>query len=75
MCFMFSNGALAFSVAAFRNSVVFHRLDYSISLAIHAAPMLTMINLRWTTMTQEAALPEDQRNFGTLPDYSQMSWN
>ena len=73
MCFLFSNGALAVSVAAFRNSVVFHRLDYTISLAIHALPMVTMINLRWNTLPYEQSLPLDQRRFGTLPDYSLMN--
>jgi hypothetical protein len=71
MCFLFSNGALALSVAAFRNSVVFHRLDYSISLAIHAVPMITTINLRWNTIPT-GALTEG--SFGPLPDYSQLAW-
>lgn len=61
--FLYSNGALAFAVASFRNSLVFHRIDYSVSLAIHAMPMLTMVQVRWWSMKYEADLPMDQRRF------------
>lgn len=64
--FLYSNGALAIAVAAFRNSLVFHRIDYSVSLAIHAMPMLTMVQVRWWSMKYEAGLPEDQRRFAQI---------
>lgn len=36
--FLFSNGALAVAVAAFRNQIVFHNLDNMSSLALHMYP-------------------------------------
>lgn len=48
--FLFANGALAMSVAAFRNSMVFHRLDYMISVMIHVVPMLTTLRIRWKVL-------------------------
>jgi hypothetical protein len=64
--FLISNGALAIAVAAFRNSLVFHRLDYTVSLAIHAMPMLTTVQIRWWSMKYEAGLPEEQRKFAQI---------
>mmetsp|Transcript_15872 Transcript_15872/g.24427 ORF Transcript_15872/g.24427 Transcript_15872/m.24427 type:complete len:135 (+) Transcript_15872:668-1072(+) len=37
-CFLFSNGALAVAIAAFRNQMVFHRYDNLTSLALHIFP-------------------------------------
>lgn len=59
VAFLFSNGNLAISIAAFRNSLVFHRIDYMVSLAIHAVPMLTTMRIRWHVDPVEAALPAD----------------
>ena len=57
--FLYSNGALAIAVAHFRNSLVFHRIDYSVSLAIHAMPLLTMVKIRWYSIPYVAELPEE----------------
>lgn len=62
-CFLFSNGCLAVAVGAFRNQMVFHKLDNMSSLMLHIFPQTAMWNLRWNTMPYEATLPEDQRRF------------
>ena len=46
-CFLFANGPLAAAIAAFRNSLVYHKLDYLTSLFIHAFPMVLMTHCRW----------------------------
>lgn len=73
--FLFSNGNLAISIAAFRNSLVFHRIDYIVSLAIHAVPMLTMIRIRWHSTIAEASLPENEKKFFTLTETSSLDWS
>lgn len=62
-CFLYSNGMLGVSVAAFRNQMVFHKYDNLTSLALHIIPNITLWNLRWTTMPYEATLPESERKF------------
>ena len=62
-CFLFGNGALAASVAAFRNSLVYHKIDYLTSLAIHALPMVLMTHIRWYVMYYEADKPESEQTF------------
>ena len=48
--------------------MIFHKIDYLVSLAIHLIPLVTSWNLRWHTMEWErATLPENQRYFLT-PD-------
>ena len=49
-CFVFSNGPLAAAIVAFRNSLVYHKIDYLTSLAIHAVPMTIMTHIRWYTI-------------------------
>jgi len=61
--FLFSNGALAVAVGAFRNQLVFHKLDNLTSLALHIFPQICMWNLRWSTMPYEQTLPESERRF------------
>jgi len=56
--FMWANGPLGFAIAAFRNSLIFHKFDNLTSCAIHVIPMVTSWNLKWTTMPYEATLPE-----------------
>ena len=63
VCFFFANGALAVSVGAFRNQMVFHNYDNMSSLALHIFPIIVMWNLRWTTMSYEEKLPESERKF------------
>jgi len=66
MCFLYGNGMLGTSIAAFRNQMVFHKYDNLTSLALHAMPLLCVWNIRWSTMPYEATLPESERRFGNL---------
>lgn len=63
VCFFYSNGALAVSVGAFRNQMVFHNYDNMSSLALHIFPIIVMWNLRWNTMPYEETLTESERHF------------
>ena len=49
-CYLFSNGPLAAAIAAFRNSLIYHRVDALTSLAIHAIPMTLTTHIRWITI-------------------------
>lgn len=53
-CFFYANGCLAVAVAAFRNQMVFHKVDNLSSLALHILPQVALWNLRWHTMPYEA---------------------
>jgi len=75
VAFLFSNGNLAISIAAFRNSLVFHRIDYIVSLAIHAVPMMTTMRIRWHTTALEVTLPADQRKFFVHTDTANLDWS
>jgi hypothetical protein len=66
MIYLYSNGCLGISIAAFKNSVVFHRIDYMVSLAIHIAPLLTCVRLRWSV------LPSQDNTFFQLRE--DLSW-
>jgi len=72
--FLFSNGMTGMAICIFNNQLVFHRIDYLVSLAVHAVPMLTMTRIRWYNIPREAELPLEQRTFATLEDTSKMSW-
>lgn len=62
-CYVFGNGPLALAIVAFRNSLVYHKIDYLTSLAIHAVPMVIMTHIRWYTMPMQAHLPEEEQRF------------
>jgi len=47
ICFAFCTGPLAWSVLAWRNSLVFHSLDKTTSLFIHLTPNILLYALRW----------------------------
>jgi len=64
--FLTANGCLAVSIAAFRNSLVFHDMDCLTSMGLHAAPMIITHHIRWYNIPEEASLPQDQRRFPTL---------
>jgi len=72
--FLFSNGMTGMAICIFNNQLVFHRIDYLVSLAVHAVPMLTMTRIRWYNIPREAELPLEQRTFATLEDTSKMTW-
>lgn len=56
-CFVFANGPLAAAILAFRNSLVYHRVDMLTSLAIHAVPMTLTLHIRWDTIPNQMHLP------------------
>ena len=58
--FHFSNGILAVSTIVFDNALIFHKLQFLVSLALHTIPMLTFYNIRFVTMEAEKHLPEDR---------------
>eukprot|EP01102_Stenamoeba_stenopodia_P022930 TRINITY_DN9740_c0_g1_i1.p1 TRINITY_DN9740_c0_g1~~TRINITY_DN9740_c0_g1_i1.p1 ORF type:complete len:390 (-),score=54.47 TRINITY_DN9740_c0_g1_i1:142-1311(-) len=47
ICWSLSNGPLAWSIIAWRNSMVFHSLDKMTSIFIHVSPPMVMYSLRW----------------------------
>lgn len=58
--FVFSNGPLAAAIAAFRNSLVYHRVDMLTSLAIHAVPLTISMHMRWFTVPEQEHLPLEE---------------
>ena len=48
--FVFGNGVLASAVLAFRNSLVYHKMDMLCSLAIHSVPMIITLHIKWYTI-------------------------
>lgn len=73
---MFANGPLAYAIIAFRNSLVFHKIDFLTSLGIHAIPLACMVNFRWVTLYDEAKLPEGERFYMVIDDIfeSNQTW-
>ena len=57
--FLMSHGCLALSIAAFRNSLVFHDMDCMTSMGIHAAPMIITHHIRWFMIPEEANWPAE----------------
>lgn len=57
--FIYANGPFGVAIAAFKNSMIFHKIDNLTSIAIHIIPLVTSWNLRWTTLEHESKLPED----------------
>ena len=49
-CFYFSQGVVAFSITAFRNSLVYHKIEKLIDLWIHSIPMTIMWHARLFTI-------------------------
>ena len=64
--FVYANGPFGLAIPAFKNSMIFHKIDNLISLAIHIIPQVTSWNLRWNTLPHESMLPEKERYFLTL---------
>lgn len=46
LSFLFANGALGVSTAAFNNALIFHNLDGLISLVTHPVPLICMWNVK-----------------------------
>lgn len=51
--FVFANGPFGLAIAAFKNSMIFHRLDNLTSISIHLIPMVSAWNLKWYTIPHE----------------------
>ena len=66
ICFLVSNGGLAAAIAAMRNSLVFHRMDFLGSLSIHSLPMILTNHIRWVTIPEQEHLPLDEQRFAPL---------
>ena len=49
MCYLFSQGALATAIVAFRNSMVYHKIDMLTSMAIHAVPLVLNHHILFVT--------------------------
>ncbi|TNV72987.1 hypothetical protein FGO68_gene9866 [Halteria grandinella] len=62
--FVYANGPFGLAIPAFKNSMIFHKLDNLISVTIHLVPMVSSWNLRWHTLQEEAT--KDTRYFLTL---------
>lgn len=73
LCYLFSQGALSVAIYAFRNSLVYHKIDFLTSLAIHAVPMTIMWHIRWITIPAQAQLNESERRFGQISHTE--TWN
>ena len=69
-CYVFANGAMGSGILAFRNSLVFHKIDMLESLSIHAMPMTLTLHIRWETIPLQASLPLEEQRFAPLPDMS-----
>lgn len=61
--FVYANGPFGLAIPAFKNSMIFHKLDNLTSIAIHIIPLVTSWNLRWTTIPYESTLPLHERYF------------
>ena len=57
--FSYANGPFGMAIPAFKNSMIFHKIDNLTSIAIHIIPLVTSWNLRWYTIPYESTLPED----------------
>jgi uncharacterized membrane protein SirB2 len=64
--FVYANGPFGLAIPAFKNSMIFHKLDNLISLSIHLIPMVSSWNLRWNTLHEQDKVAESERYFLTL---------
>ena len=67
LAFMYANGSLATSTAAFSNALIFHKFDNLISLITHPVPLVCMWNVKQITMYEQKDLPESERYFINHP--------
>lgn len=74
MCFVYANGPFSVAIAAFKNSMIFHKLDTLISLTIHVLPMVTAWNLKWSTIPYENTLDKDKRYFFSYSDNNESTY-
>ena len=60
MAFIYANGALGVSTAAFSNALILHKYDDLIGMMLHAGPLCCMWNVKQITMHQQKHLPESE---------------
>ena len=53
ICYLFAQGVVAFSIKAFRNSLVYHKPEKLCDLFIHSIPMTIMYHIRWFTIPSQ----------------------
>lgn len=61
--YLFATGPLAIGIVAFRNSLVYHKIDFLTSLSIHAVPLIVAFRVRWGTIPSQAGLPIEEQRF------------
>lgn len=79
LTFAFASGPLMFSIAAMRNSLVFHDVDKSTTLMMHASPAMAAWTLRWYDDKLDGAmapldLPEALRDLVVIPVMYYVIW-
>ena len=79
LAFAFASGPLMFSIAAMRNSLVFHDVDKSTTLMMHASPAMAAWTLRWYDDKLAGAmapldLPEAFRDLVAIPVMYYVVW-
>ena len=57
--YLLGNGTLATGILAFRNSLVYHKMDFLCSLLVHGVPLIITLHIRWYTIPDQQGLPED----------------
>eukprot|EP00347_Sterkiella_histriomuscorum_P015562 403356560 len=70
--FVYANGPFGLAIPAFKNSMIFHKLDNLTSIAIHIIPLITSWNLRWTTIEHESQFPEEERYFISINESNEV---
>ena len=53
ICYLFAQGVVAFSIKAFRNSLVYHKPEKLCDLFIHSIPMTIKYHIRWFTIPSQ----------------------
>jgi hypothetical protein len=48
--FVYANGPFGLAIPAFKNSMIFHKIDNLISVTIHIIPQVSSWNLKWHTL-------------------------
>ena len=66
--YLFSNGVLASGILAFRNSLVYHKIDFLTSLVTHSVPMVITFHIKWYTIPSQQHLPEEEQRFAPMPE-------
>ena len=74
MVYMQTNGPLAVAIYTFRCTFAIHKPDMITSVIIHILPFVTTNLIRWQLIPEEAHLPEESRQFCTITEASDITW-